>query len=566
MFSKTLSYLLLLVMPFSFLKAQPYNYYFGNLHAHSSYSDGNQDAATSGASTPAQDYAYAKLSYHMDFLGISEHNHYQAGMTAPSFYHSGVTEASAANSDGIFVSLYGMEWGVISGGGHVLVYGIDSLVGWDKQADGITNDYDIYCAKNDYSSLWNIVNARTGAFCTLAHPNNTDYSNLLTTYSSTGNQAISGCAFRSGSAFSTTTDYTDGAPTSYESYYKQLLSRGYHAAPLLDADNHNTTFGRTHKGRTVVLANSLTKANLLSALRNRRFYASDDWNAQLTFTVSGHYMGSIVNTYDNSTISVSVSDPDAGDNVSSIQILCGVPGSGTNATVLSSNTSSSTLSYTHTTAVGNQFYYYARIVQTDGNVILSAPVWISRENYVLPADGFLFEAKERNGKAELKWETLVNNSTLFTIEKSFGGSNFFSIGTAEYNGNDQTKKLNYNYTDSNTVNGTQFYRIRETDLAGNNKYSSILAVMIRKPMIKLIRLFPVPAKEKISITFSAAVTGEADCIVYSQNGLQVLKQKIRLTEGTQYLTIDTHTLAAGLYYLVIRQPNERLLETKFVKQ
>ncbi|MCX6293447.1 MAG: hypothetical protein NT127_04030, partial [Sphingobacteriales bacterium] len=55
-----------------------YNYYYGNLHAHSSYSDGNKDST---AFTPANDYAYAKNSLGMDFLGISEHNHAGAGMS-----------------------------------------------------------------------------------------------------------------------------------------------------------------------------------------------------------------------------------------------------------------------------------------------------------------------------------------------------------------------------------------------------------------------------------------------------------------------------------------------------
>ncbi|MFC7670673.1 hypothetical protein ACFQT0_27290 [Hymenobacter humi] len=54
----------------------------GNIHAHSSYSDGNQDGL---ATTPLQDFQYAAASLHSDFLGISEHNHSQAGMSLPNF-------------------------------------------------------------------------------------------------------------------------------------------------------------------------------------------------------------------------------------------------------------------------------------------------------------------------------------------------------------------------------------------------------------------------------------------------------------------------------------------------
>ena len=66
-------------------QAQQLNFYFGNMHAHTSYSDGNKDSATSGMTTPLQAFNYAKQSTQIDFYGISEHNHYSAGMPAPVY-------------------------------------------------------------------------------------------------------------------------------------------------------------------------------------------------------------------------------------------------------------------------------------------------------------------------------------------------------------------------------------------------------------------------------------------------------------------------------------------------
>jgi hypothetical protein len=37
-----------------------------------------------------------------------------------------------------------MEWGVISNGGHVLVYGTNQLIGWE------TNNYNVYVPKSNY--------------------------------------------------------------------------------------------------------------------------------------------------------------------------------------------------------------------------------------------------------------------------------------------------------------------------------------------------------------------------------------------------------------------------------
>src|SRR6266403_211853 len=96
------------------LDSQTLNYYYGNLHSHSGYSDGNKDATSSCVSKPSGCYSYAKLSQNFDFLGIAEHNHYSSnnnpGMIRTS-YAMGLAQAAAANT-GTFLCLYGMEWGV----------------------------------------------------------------------------------------------------------------------------------------------------------------------------------------------------------------------------------------------------------------------------------------------------------------------------------------------------------------------------------------------------------------------------------------------------------------------
>src|SRR5690606_20307941 len=109
-----------------------YKAFFGNLHAHSAYSDGNKDQPSM---RPAEDYAYARNARCMDLLGISEHNHYSAhqnpGMLLEN-YQKGLHQAdSFTQANPGFLALYGMEWGTISNGGHVLVYGVDSLIGWE---------------------------------------------------------------------------------------------------------------------------------------------------------------------------------------------------------------------------------------------------------------------------------------------------------------------------------------------------------------------------------------------------------------------------------------------------
>lgn len=354
--------------------AQTYNYYFGNIHAHSSYSDGNQDSATSLMTKPLQDFNYARASQHVDFYGISEHNHYSAGMTNPVNFHRGIADANTANVDGSFVALYGMEWGVISGGGHVIVYGYDSLIGWDS------NDYDVYVAQNDYVSLWQKVNEKPGSFAYLAHPQASDYGNLFTSPSTViADNAIVGMAARSGPATSSNSSYSNPSSGNYIARYNDALKRGYHLGVGLDHDSHNSVFGRQTAGRLVVLAPALTRVDILDAIRNMRFYSSDDWNLKVNFSVFGQPMGSTITHTGTPVITVSVTDADV-ENVSNISLYYGVPGSGSNATLLTSVTNTANLSYTHALANNATYYYYARVTQADGNIAWTSPIWYTRND------------------------------------------------------------------------------------------------------------------------------------------------------------------------------------------
>lgn len=172
-----------------------------------------------------------------------------------------------------------MEYGVISKGGHVVIYGSDKLIGWEP------GNFDVYSAKSDYNSLFNLLSANRKTFATLAHLAQTDYGNLAARpYDLKADQAVCGVAISSGPAFSKKTDYSDKAPISFLSYYKRLLSLGYIVGPVIDHDNHNTTFGRMSASRTAVLARALSRDSIIDAYRSNRFYATQDWNAVVGFT------------------------------------------------------------------------------------------------------------------------------------------------------------------------------------------------------------------------------------------------------------------------------------------
>ena len=370
----------LLMLNCGLVQAQTLNHYFGNIHAHTSYSDGNKDSLVSGMTTPLQGFNYAKQSTQIDFYGISEHNHYSAGMPSPIYYQKGLADANAATVDGQFVAMYGMEWGVISSGGHMLVYGFDSLCGWDF------GPQEIYVQEADYSKLYSVINRKNNSFAYLAHPQNDDYNNLFTqSFNAVADQAIVGIAMRSGPAFSTNNNYSNPTSSNYLTRYNDALKRGYHVGPGIDHDTHNSVFGRQSAARLVVLAPLLNRTEIYNAFRQRRFYASDDWNLEVNFKIQNQPMGSEITNAGNPTLSVSINDPDL-ESTTSVTVFSGVAGSGSAPTQLTSVNNSNSFNYTHLASSNVEYYYYLYIVQADGDKIWTAPIWYTRnDNTIIQA-------------------------------------------------------------------------------------------------------------------------------------------------------------------------------------
>ena len=65
-------------------------------------------------------------------------------------------------------------------------------------------------------------------------------------------------------------------------------------APTANQDNHFRTWRTITRARTAVLAETLTKQNILTTLKARRLYATEDENLEVRFTINGHQMGEIV--------------------------------------------------------------------------------------------------------------------------------------------------------------------------------------------------------------------------------------------------------------------------------
>lgn len=539
------------------LHGQVLNFYYGTLHAHSSYSDGNKDSAVSSRSTPFQNYQFAKTAQNFHFLGISEHNHNGAGM-ARADYAKGLQQADSANANGTFVAMYGMEWGVIGPpGGHVLIYGVNQLIGWDS-VGGLPN-FDVYNARLDYAGLFAKIARTPGAFASMAHPASSDYGNLFSTpWNATTDSALSGCAIRSGPAFSTDTLYSDPSTSSFEARYKDALKQGYRVGAVLDHDNHYTTFGKTAASRTVVLAPSLTRVNIMEAIKNRRTQSSDDWNVRVSFTINGRPLGSIFSDTANPQISVTVTDPDL-ETTSSISITFGIPGSGLSPTTLTSSTTGS-LSFTHSIALGASFYYYTTVIQADGDRIITAPIWVKKTS-IVPVKLVSFTARKEEKGIYCKWQTATEwNADYFELERSNDGRNFYPL--TKIPATNSLKTSNYQYVDLNLVGRIIFYRLKQVDIDGSVHYSDIIFLHQDEEQHELaISVYPNPFLEKFTITFDHSLWNKPVVITcYNEIGKEIFSHNYIVSPSQQIDIMTPAELPQGIYNIHIQLADKSVMK------
>ena len=371
----------------------PYTVYLGNLHSQTNLSDGGGDLSTcvseqnpqSGVGSPTNAYTYA-MNDGLDFLMTSEHNHMFDGSTstnasanpttAKNLYQSGQSMRDSFNAaHPNFLALAGLEWGVISNGGHMNIFNTPKLLEWEYNSSNQLIG-DIYTAKGDYGALYTLMktNGWIGQF---NHPASTGQfviGGTALAYTADGDQAMVLCEVMNSSAFSHNTTETETSHNSYEGACNKLLEAGYHVAFSSDQDNHCANWGASYTNRTGVLIPNglaLNQANFLDALKARHVYATYDKTSQVVLTASGgHIMGDQFNNSGALTLTVNYA-PGAGRSASQVQIIQGVPGS--NGTV---STLASTSTVTTTPSSGNHFYY-AKVTQDNGTLLFSAPVWVN---------------------------------------------------------------------------------------------------------------------------------------------------------------------------------------------
>ena len=155
-----------------------------------------------------------------------------------------------------------------------------------------------------------------------------------------------------------------------------------------------------------------------------------------------------------------------------------------------------------------------------------------------------FEAKKDNEKAKLTWSTAQEfNSDKFLIERSGNGVDFITIGEVKAKGNTNVES-SYEFTDLTTLAGTNYYRLKLFDKAGQFTYSVVRQLNFDKNSLD-IKVFPNPVTMgKITVNTSE------ECKQIELLNISGQRLKIFKTSASSN-SIDIGKLPAGIYQLKI---------------
>ncbi|MBN1576001.1 MAG: CehA/McbA family metallohydrolase [Chitinispirillaceae bacterium] len=323
-----------------------YKVYYGDLHNHCAVSE--------KVGTPDEAFLYARDTAGLDFFGLSDYD----WSIADTEWDELKTAADAHNEDGVYVTFIGFEWRS-DDYGHVGVFNTDDYC--------LTSDPQT----NTFSELCSWLSARNSVVF-LYHPGRHKIANEFNRFTGGPYEYIVGIELWNRNDPFSVFYYNDGMypDDNNKSYFDEALSRGWKLGAAGGGDNHTGTWGTLTDSRLAVLAENLTRTDILSALRARRFYSTLDKNLVLSFKIGNAEMGS---TIPGARYQVEVQAFDANNEEF------------TNVTLFNCShdierkwdlaTATVMIADSIETFDGN--YFYVKVRQTDGDEAISSPVWIS---------------------------------------------------------------------------------------------------------------------------------------------------------------------------------------------
>ena len=165
----------------------------------------------------------------------------------------------------------------------------------------------------------------------------------------------------------------------------------------------------------------------------------------------------------------------------------------------------------------------------------------------LPVNWLSFTAeKSNNSSILLKWSTASEvNNNYFEVERSMDGITFSAMGRVAAGANANAPQ-HYSFNNSKTLQGNNYYRLKQVDRDGNMRYSAIVKVSISGG--ELFSLFPNPATTKTTLQIRTQLNKVSLSLV-DNYGRTVYQSNRSNIQAGEYIELQLNSFAKGIYML-----------------
>ncbi|MDP8254870.1 MAG: hypothetical protein P9M14_03905 [Candidatus Alcyoniella australis] len=317
--------------------------YWGVMHCHTGYSDGEQ--------TPADAFAYARDTAQLDILLVTDHLEQLYFPLPVNRYPKCMEQADEAYDPDVFLSDCGFEYGsgfrlpLFQSTGH----------------NNVFNSAELFpMIQLDFHDFYDDLVACEECVGQFNHPGSDPYQTWEDfDYFPEVDQNMNLFEF-------------NGGGDVWELYFL-ALDNGWHVSPTYNQDNHGADWGTKNDRRSGLYLDGLTRGALYEAMDQRRSFMSYDLNASLRMMAQDTcWMGSILKGHSELLLDLEAIDDDETDGFDRIEIYGPQLELLETIDCLDETFCTAQLDF----AVSEATFFVAKAIQTDGDWLVAAPIWV----------------------------------------------------------------------------------------------------------------------------------------------------------------------------------------------
>lgn len=170
---------------------------------------------------------------------------------------------------------------------------------------------------------------------------------------------------------------------------------------------------------------------------------------------------------------------------------------------------------------------------------------------VLPLDILSFAAEKEGAVDVLDWAVARTvGAARCTVQRSADGETWGDLGvvSGDASGAGSDGGSDYHFTDASPLAGRNFYRVRVTDVAGEEKYTSVLLVNRQGDVPAAFHVFPNPARGAFTVQLGDGSNGSVGIAIEDVSGATVYRTTTTAADG-RINVANIGAVTPGIYLL-----------------